>query len=55
MLMAMPSMLKIGTTVDVTLKTSAGVVTLSAIPVRNFAGGDEKYLPASGSPSASAS
>jgi copper(I)-binding protein len=50
MLMKLPSMPKIGTAVDVTLQTSAGEITLKAIPVRNFAGGDEKYVPAAATP-----
>lgn len=55
MLMELSSMPKIGTALDLTLQTSTGEVKLTAIPVRNFAGGDEKYLPATNSPSASTS
>ena len=51
MLMKMSAMPKIGTTVDVTLQTSAGEVKLSSIAVRNFAGGDEKYVPGTTMPS----
>ncbi|MBK8758621.1 MAG: copper chaperone PCu(A)C [Actinomycetales bacterium] len=47
MLMKMSGMPKIGTSVQLTLTTSAGPATLT-IPVRNFAGGDENYVPAGG-------
>lgn len=53
MLMDMTAMPKIGTDVELTLNTSAGDVVLT-IPVRNFAGGDEKYMPAGGGTSAPA-
>ena len=47
MLMKMSAMPKIGTSVELTLTTSAGTAKLM-IPVRNFAGGDENYVPAGG-------
>ncbi len=53
MLMKMASMPKIGTAVEVTLQTSIGVVKFTGIPARNFAGGDEKYVPGTGMPSMS--
>lgn len=46
MLMEMAAMPKMGTTVDLTLATSQGDVKLAPIPVRNFDGGDEEYVPA---------